>query len=124
MVGGGIFAACAAWDACLRGYSVALIEKDDFCSGTSANSYKFVHGGIRYLQHADIKRLRSSCKERSAFLRIAPHLVSPIPILIPTYGYGKSGKAFLGAGMYLYDMLTIDRNWKIRDPNRIIPWRR
>ncbi len=121
VIGGGIFAACAAWDACLRGFSVALIEKDDFCSGTSANSFKFIHGGIRYLQHVDIKRLRSSCRERSAFLKIAPHLVSPIPVLIPTYGHGKSGKAFLGIGMYLYDLLTIDRNRKIRDPNRRIP---
>ncbi len=121
IIGGGIFGACAAWDACLRGFSVALIEKDDFCSGTSANSFKFIHGGIRYLQHADIIRLRSSCRERSAFLRNAPHLVSPMPVLIPTYGHGKSGKIFLGTGMYLYDLLTIDRNRKIRDPNRIIP---
>ena len=124
IIGGGIFAACAAWDACLRGFSVALIEKDDFCSGTSANSFKFIHGGIRYIQHADIVRLRASCKERSTFLSIAPHLVSPIPILIPTYGYGKSGKALLGAGMYLYDLLTIDRNRSIHDPNRTIPWSR
>lgn len=121
VIGGGIFAACAAWDACLRGFSVALIEKDDFCSGTSANSFKFIHGGLRYLQHADIRRLRSSCRERSAFLKIAPHLVSPMPVLIPTYGHGKSGKAFLGTGMYLYDLLTFDRNRKISDPNRRIP---
>lgn len=121
VIGGGIFGACAAWDACLRGFSVALIEKDDFCSATSANSFKFIHGGLRYLQHADIKRLRSSCRERSALLKVAPHLVSPMPVLIPTYGHGKSGKAFLGTGMYLYDLLTIDRNKKIRDPNRRIP---
>ena len=124
VVGGGIFAACAAWDASLRGYSVALIEKNDFCSGVSANSFKIVHGGIRYLQHADLKRLRSSCRERSALLRIAPHLVKPLPILIPTYGHGKSGKEFLGTGMLLFDLLTIDRNRKIQDPSRTIPWTR
>ena len=124
IIGGGIFAACAAWDAALRGLSVALIEKGDFCSGTSANSFKFIHGGIRYLQHADIVRLRSSCHERSAMLRIAPHLVQPLPILIPTYGYGKSGKAFLGAGMLIYDLLTLGRNKGIRDPKRHIPWAR
>ena len=124
IVGGGIFAACAAWDAVLRGLRVALIEKEDFCSGTSANSLKMVHGGIRYLQHADIIRLRSSCHERSALLRIAPHLVQPLPILIPTYGHGTSGKFFLGAGMLLYDLLTLGRNRGIRDPARRIPWSR
>jgi len=118
IVGGGIFAACAAWDCVLRGLSVAIIEQQDFSSGTSANSFKMVHGGMRYLQHADIKRLRSSCHERSAMLRIAPHLVQPLPILIPTYGHGKSGKIFLGTGLFLYDLLTIGRNSGIRDPKR------
>ncbi len=122
IVGGGIFAACAAWDAVLRGLKVALVEKEDFCSGTSANSFKMIHGGIRYLQHADIVRLRSSCHERSAMLRIAPHLVQPLPILIPTYGYGKSGKFYLGTGMFIYDLLTLGRNSGIRDPKRHIPW--
>lgn len=121
IIGGGIFGACAAWDATLRGLKVALIEKEDFCSGVSANSFKIVHGGMRYLQHADIKRLRSSCHERSAMLRIAPHLVQPLPILVPTYGHGKSGKAFLATGLYLYDFLTFDRNKKITDPARHIP---
>ncbi len=121
IIGGGIFAACAAWDACLRGLSVAMIEKEDFGSGSSANSLKFIHGGIRYLQHGDIIRLKSSCRERSAMLRIAPHLVRPLPVLIPTYGHGKSGKLFLGIGMYLYDLLTVGRNRGIRDPERHIP---
>lgn len=124
IIGGGVFAACAAWDASLRGLSVALIEKQDFCAGTSANSLKFIHGGIRYLQHADIVRLKSSCRERSAMLRIAPHLVQPLPVLIPTYGFGTSGKLFLGIGMFLYDLLTLGRNRGIRDSKRHIPWTR
>ena len=124
IIGGGIFAACAAWDATLRGLSVALIEKQDFGAGTSANSFKFIHGGIRYLQHADIIRLKSSCRERSAMLRIAPHLVQPMPVLIPTYGHGTSGKIFLGIGMLLYDLLTLGRNRGIRDPQRQIRWTR
>ena len=124
IVGGGIFGASAAWDAGLRGLSVALVEQGDFCSGASANSFKIVHGGIRYLQHADVARLRSSCHERSALLRIAPHLVQPLPIVIPTYGHGRQGKAFLGTGMLLYDVLTLDRNRGIKDSRRKIPWTR
>src|SRR5690606_9348005 len=121
VVGGGIFGACAAWDASLRGLSVALVERTDFASGVSANSYKFVHGGIRYLQHADIRRLRQSCGERSALLRVAPHLVSPVPVAIPTYSSVRQGKALLGAGMLLYDLLTADRNRGILDRDRKIP---
>jgi glycerol-3-phosphate dehydrogenase len=79
-----------------------------------------VHGGIRYLQHADLPRLRASCHERSALLRIAPHLVNPLPIAIPTYGHGRSGRAFLGTGARVYDLLTFDRNRGIRDPQRRI----
>jgi len=124
ITGAGIFGACAAWEAALRGYRVALIEKSDFCSGVSANSYKIVHGGIRYIQHLDIPRVRSSCHERSTLLRIAPHLVHPLPIAIPTYGFGMSGRPVLAAGMYLYDLLTLDRNRGITDGDRRIPWSR
>ncbi len=121
IIGGGSFGAAAAWDAALRGLSVALIERADFASGASAECFKMVHGGIRYLQHADISRLRKSCAERSAFLRIAPHLVNPLPILIPTYGRGKQSKAFLRAGMAVYDALSAGRNSGIEDPQRHIP---
>ena len=121
VVGGGAFAACAAWESALRGYSVALIEANDFGSGTSANSFKMVHGGIRYLQHLDLPRLWASCKERSALLRIAPHLVKPLPIALPTYGHGRSGKEFLGAGFLAYDALTVGRNRGIADRSRHIP---
>ena len=121
VIGGGIFGACAAWDATLRGLRVALVEKQDFASGTSANSFKMVHGGIRYMQHLDLARVRSSCHERSAFLRIAPHLVQPLPIVMPTFGYGTKGKPFLAAGMWAYDAATLDRNTRIPDRKRRIP---
>jgi glycerol-3-phosphate dehydrogenase len=83
IVGGGIFGVCAAWEAALRGLSVALVEKGDFVRAASSNHFKMVHGGIRYLQHGDIARIRESSRERSALLRIAPHLVKPLPIVIP-----------------------------------------
>lgn len=118
IIGGGAFGACAARDAALRGLRTALIERADFGGATSAQCFKMVHGGIRYLQHADIKRLRASCHERSALLRIAPHLVAPLPIAIPTYGHGRRGSAFLGAGARVYDLLTLGRNASIGDPQR------
>ena len=98
IIGAGAFGAAAARDAALRGLRTALIERADFGGATSAECFKMVHGGIRYLQHADVPRLRASCHERSALLRIAPHLVHPLPIAIPTYGHGRRGRAFLGAG--------------------------
>jgi glycerol-3-phosphate dehydrogenase len=121
VVGGGIFGVCAAWDAALRGLSVALIERGDFANATSANSFKIVHGGVRYLQHADFVRIRESSRERSALLRIAPHLVQPLPILVPTYGHGIQGRGMLRAGLFLYDLLTLDRNRNLPDPERRIP---
>jgi len=122
IIGGGIFGVCAAWDAVLRGYKVAIIERNDWGGGASANCFKMVHGGIRYIQHGDIVRLRGSCAERSAFLRVAPHLVEPLPIVIPTYGHGMKGKEVLAAGMYAYDLLTLDRNRGIPDDERKIKW--
>ena len=121
VIGGGIFGVCAAWDAALRGLSVALLEKGDFSHATSASHHKVVHGGIRYLQHGDIPRVRESSRERSALLRIAPHLVHPLPIVIPTYGHGAKGKGILRCGFFVYDLLTLDRNRGIRDPSRHIP---
>jgi glycerol-3-phosphate dehydrogenase len=120
IVGGGAFGAAAARDAALRGLRTALIERADFGAGASAECFKMVHGGIRYLQHADIPRLRASCRERSAFLRIAPHLVQTLPIAIPTYGFGRRGRVFLGAGSWMYDLLTLGRNAGIADPGRQI----
>lgn len=111
IIGGGIYGATAAWDACLRGLSVALIDKGDFASGTSGNSLKIVHGGLRYLQHADVKRMRESISERKILLRIAPHLIHPLPCVMPTYGHFIKGPEVLGAAMLMNDMMSIDRNW-------------
>lgn len=121
VIGGGIFGACAARDAALRGLSVALIEREDFASATSANSFKVVHGGIRYLQHADFPRVRQSSADRRTLLRVAPHLVRPLPIVVPTYGQGMRGKAALRLAMALYDATTFDRNRGVADPARRIP---
>lgn len=121
VIGAGAFGAAAAWDATLRGLRVALIDQADFGGGASAECFKMVHGGIRYLQHGDVRRLRASCHERSALLRIAPHLVRPLPVVVPTFGSGRNGKLLLGTGMYLYDLLTAGRNAGIADASRRIP---
>jgi glycerol-3-phosphate dehydrogenase len=121
VIGGGIFGVCAAWDAALRGLSVALVDQGDFGHATSANCFKIVHGGIRYLQHGDIYRIRESSRERNALLRIAPHLVNPLPIVIPTYGHGLKGKEFLRTGCLVYDMVTFDRNRFLEDTQQRIP---
>jgi len=121
IIGAGMFGACAAWEAAQRGLSVILLDRIDFCQATSANHFKMVHGGIRYLQHGDLYRVRESSRERSALLRIAPHLVQPLPIVVPTYGHGLKGKEILSAGMRIYDFTTIDRNHRISDPERRIP---
>ncbi len=121
VVGGGIGGAAVAWDAVLRGLTVALVERSDFGGATSAESLKVVHGGIRYLQHLDAARVRESSRERSALLRIAPHLVHPLPFVIPTYGHGARGRWLLAAGFGALSVLTADRNRGIADPARRVP---
>ena len=122
VVGGGIFGLYVAWDAALRGLSVALVERGDFCAATSAHSFKMIHGGIRYLQHMDLARIRESCRDRRALLRTAPHLAHPLPIAVPTYAQGLERKSLLRAAFLAYDLLTLDRNRGIDDATRRIPW--
>ncbi len=121
VIGGGIAGACAAWDASMRGLTVALIERADFGSGASAHSLKVLHGGIRYLQHLDIPRLRESCAERTAFLRIAPHLTRPMPFALPTFGHGMRGKFPLLAAFQLLKVFTSGRNDGIENRAQHIP---
>lgn len=120
VVGGGIYGASIARDAALRGLAVALIERDDFGAATSGNSLGVVHGGLRYLQRADLWRMRHSVRERRALLRIAPHLVEPLPVLVPTYARRRPGRALLAAALAVSDLLSADRNRGL-DPSRRIP---
>jgi glycerol-3-phosphate dehydrogenase len=106
VIGGGIYGACVAWDAALRGLSVALVDKGDFGHATSANTLRVIHGGLRYLQHGDIRRLRQSIRERHTLMRIAPHLVRPLPFLIPTYGHLLRGRAAFSAALLVNDLLS------------------
>ncbi len=120
VVGGGIYGAAIAREAALCGLSTAVIEKGDFCSATSASSLKIIHGGLRYLQQMDIARLRNSARERRTLLRIAPHLVHPLPCLMPTQGHFMKGREAMLCGMLLNDILSADRNRQM-DPEKIIP---
>jgi glycerol-3-phosphate dehydrogenase len=106
VIGAGIHGAAAAWDAAQRGLSVALVEAADFGSGTSWNSLKTVHGGLRHLQRADVGGLRESARERAAFLRIAPGLVRPLPFLVPTYARRGPSRAALAVALKLNGLLT------------------
>ena len=120
IIGGGITGACTAWDAALRGLSVALLEKGDFGHATSSATLKLIHGGLRYLQHANLRRMRESVLERMTFMRIAPHLVHPLPFLIPTFGRFMESREVMSLALNMYDLLSSDRN-KLGDPQKRIP---
>src|SRR5215212_6482024 len=83
VIGGGITGAGVALDASTRGYSVALVERHDYSSGTSSRSSKLVHGGLRYLQNFDLGLVREALVERQILVRLAPHIVKPLPLLVP-----------------------------------------
>ncbi|MGB3189005.1 MAG: glycerol-3-phosphate dehydrogenase/oxidase [Limnoraphis sp.] len=120
IVGGGIYGASVAWEASSRGLSVALVEQSDFGGATSANSLKTIHGGLRYLQTADLKRMRESISERTTLMGIAPHLVHPLPVLIPTYGHTTKGKEALSIALKLNDLVSFDRN-RLPDKQKHLP---
>jgi glycerol-3-phosphate dehydrogenase len=119
VIGGGVYGAAVAWDAAQRGLAVALLERDDFGAGVSWNSLKTIHGGMRYLQKLDLGRLRESARERATLLAIAPELVRPLPVMVPTYGHGTTGREALALGLRLNDWLTRDRNRSLPPSHRI-----
>ena len=121
IIGGGALGCAMTWEAASRGLRVALIEKNDFGSGTSANSLRIVHGGLRYLQKLNIRRARASTAERSALLRIAPHLVAPLRCAIPTLDSWTRGRIALAGGLALNALLTPDRNRALDAERRLPP---
>ena len=108
VIGGGITGAGVALDAASRGYSVALVERDDFAQGTSSRSSKMVHGGLRYLQNFDLGLVREALLERSLMVRLAPHLVYPTPYLVPALGDDRRDLR-IGIGLNMYDVMATAR---------------
>jgi glycerol-3-phosphate dehydrogenase len=106
VIGGGMAGAGVARDLALRGASVALFDKGDFASGTSSKSSKLIHGGLRYLELGDFKLVRESLREKRTLERLAPHLVRPLPFLVPIYRGAPRGLITVRIGMWLYDLLT------------------
>src|SRR2546428_1252192 len=101
IVGGGITGCGVALDAASRGLRTALVERDDFASGTSSKSSKLVHGGLRYLNQRDYRLVYEALAERQRLLDNAPHLVQALPFLIPLYG-GKAIAKALNTALWLY----------------------
>ncbi len=108
VIGGGITGAGVALDAASRGYSVALVEKADFASGTSSRSSKLVHGGLRYLQNFDLGLVREALLERQLLVRLAPHLVLPLQLVVPAFD-GARPDRMMGIGLNMYDVMATPR---------------
>ncbi|HEX8690365.1 MAG TPA: glycerol-3-phosphate dehydrogenase/oxidase, partial [Solirubrobacterales bacterium] len=108
VIGGGITGAGVALDAASRGYSVALLERDDYASGTSSRSSKMVHGGLRYLQNFDLGLVREALLERQLMVQLAPHLVYPTPFLVTGFPEARRDRR-IGIGLNMYDVMATTR---------------
>ena len=108
VVGGGITGAGVALDAATRGYSVALVERADYAIGTSSRSSKLVHGGLRYLQNFDLGLVREALVERQINVALAPHLVRPLPLVVPAFD-GARPDRLTGIGLNMYDVMSVRR---------------
>ena len=123
IVGGGIYGLTLAYDAALRGLKTALVERRDFGSGTSFNHHRTVHGGLRYLQAFDVGRMRESIRERRAFARIAPSLVSPLGFLMPTRGAATRSTWAMRAAFAADRVVAWDRNRGVPESHHLPPGR-
>jgi glycerol-3-phosphate dehydrogenase len=123
IIGGGISGVAIAHEAAARGLKTALLERDDFARGTTTASTKLIHGGVRYLESYEFGLVREALRERRLLLNLAPHLVNTVPFLVPHYQDDQVSWLKLNAGMLLYDLLSYDKNWKIREDKRMT-WRK
>jgi glycerol-3-phosphate dehydrogenase len=117
VVGGGVTGAGVALDAASRGYSVAILERDDWAIGTSSRSSKMVHGGLRYLENFDLGLVREALLERQLMVQLAPHLVYPTPFLVPTLGDERRDLR-IGVGLNMYDVMASTRVGRSRRDRR------
>ncbi len=117
VVGGGVTGAGVALDAASRGYSVALLERADFASGTSSRSSKLIHGGLRYLQNFDLGLVREALLERQLMVRLAPHLVKPLAIVVATFD-GARPDRMTGIGLNMYDVMATPLRGRYRGRGR------
>lgn len=106
VIGGGIYGAWTAYDASLKGYKVALVEKTDWASGTSSASSKLIHGGLRYLEYFNFGLVKHGLAERATLTRIAPHAVDPVRFVIPKYESDRVSSWRMRIGLALYDILA------------------
>lgn len=119
IIGGGIHGAWIALRAQRAGLRVALIERGDFGAATSANSLKILHGGLRYLQHLDLKRMRLSIAARREFGRLSPQLVRPLPCVMPLQAAGIRSPWILGPALLANEVMSMDRNVGVPEPARL-----
>jgi len=110
VIGGGATGLGAAVDAASRGFRTALVEAHDWAKGTSSRSTKLVHGGVRYLEQMDFGLVKEALRERGLLHQNAPHLVHPLPFVLPSYKWWES--PFYGVGLKLYDALAGKLNLK------------
>lgn len=110
IIGAGINGAGIARDAAMRGLRVLLLDKGDVGGGTSSWSTRLIHGGLRYLEHGEFALVRESLRERETLLRIASHLIQPLPLLIPIYEHARRGRFLLRLGLFSYDLLSLGKS--------------
>lgn len=110
VIGAGINGAGIARDAAARGLRVALVEREDIASGTSSWSGRLIHGGLRYLEQGDVRLVRESLRERERLFRLAPHLVKPVPLMMPFYAKNRRPPWMIRAAMIAYDVLSFDKS--------------
>ena len=119
IIGGGIYGTALLWEFSSRGLSCILVECNDFASGTSRNSLKIIHGGLRSLQSLNIFKTRQYILERKYWMKIAPNFISPIKFLMPSYRSLSKNKIVLSIGLLIYSILSIDRNLMMRNSKSI-----